>query len=314
MKPHILVTTSSFGRTGRQPLDMLESFGTRVTVNPYGRRLQPDESKVLLADVDGLIAGTEKLDRDVLDHAPRLRVISRVGTGLDSIDLAAARERGIAVHNTPDAHVDAVAELTLAGILDLLRQVSTADAQLRQGTWKKPMGRLLRGKTVGLVGLGRVGKALVQLLRPFAVKVVAYDLVQDEAFATEHGVCYLPLTEVLAQAEIVSLHLPYSSDRHHFIGRQELAACRKGALLINCARGGLVDEAALLALLEEGHLGGAYLDTFEKEPYQGPLTEMSTVLLTPHIGSYAAECRLRMEVEAVENLLRHFSFQGGQGS
>lgn len=294
-----------------RPLQLLAAAGCEVVLNPYGRTLKPEESMQLLADVDGVLAGTEKLSREVLSQAPRLKVISRVGTGMDGIDHAAAAELGIQVRNTPDAHVDAVAELTLAGMLDMLRQVPQAHHRLVQGEWKKPMGRLLRGKTVGIIGLGRTGKALVELLRPFAVTLLAYDPIQDAAFAQAHNIAYLPLAELLAQADIVTLHLSYSADSYHLLNRARLAQMKVGAYVVNCARGGLVDEDALFNLLQSGHLAGAYLDTFEREPYSGPLTTLDNVVLTPHIGSYAAECRIRMEVEAVENLLAALTGAGG---
>jgi D-3-phosphoglycerate dehydrogenase len=303
----VFISTSSFGRTGRQPLDMLEAFGVAYTLNPYGRKLRPEESVEVLATADGLLAGTESLNRDVLSRAPRLKVISRVGTGLDSVDLAAAEELGISVYSTPDAHVDAVAELTLAGMLNVLRRVPQADRTIRRGQWQKPMGNLLRGKTVGIVGLGRIGKALATLLRPFGGEIVAADPIPDHAFSEEVEIRYMTLEELLAEADIVTLHLPFSSERYHLFDDSVLGQMKRGSILVNCARGGLVDEEALANHLRAGHLSGAYLDTFEREPYEGPLTGMSNVVLTPHMGSYAAECRLQMETEAVENLLRYFA-------
>jgi D-3-phosphoglycerate dehydrogenase len=229
-----------------------------------------------------------------------------VGTGLDSIDLTAAKELGIAVINTPDAHVEAVAELTLAGILDVFRHVSQAGRSIREGSWRKPMGRLLHGKVVAIVGLGRIGKALVRLLHPFDVTLLAYDPFPDEDFAGQFGIQYLSLESLLPLADVVTLHLPYSTDNYHLFDDRLLALMKPDSILVNCARGGLVDEAALFTHLQSGKLAGAYLDTFEKEPYEGPLTTLENIVLTPHIGSYAAECRLRMETEAVENLLRYF--------
>lgn len=299
----VLISTSSFGKTGDKPLEMLAGAGIEYQLNPYGRKLRPDESAELMRDIDGIIAGTEKMDRQLLSSLPRLKIISRVGTGMDSIDLAAAEELGIKVINTPDAHVEAVAELTLAGILDVFRHVSQAERNIRQGTWRKPMGRLLYGKVVGIIGLGRIGKALVKLLHPFDVTVLAYDPFQDPPFAEEYNIEYREIEAILPEADVVSLHLPYAKERYHFFNERLLGLMKPDAVLVNCARGGLVDEDALLTQLQSGKLAGAYLDTFEKEPYDGPLTTAENVLLTPHIGSYAAECRLRMETEAVENLL-----------
>ena len=210
----ILISTSSFGKVGRRPLDFLAAAGMEVVLNPHGRKLQPVEAGMLLADVAGVVAGTEKLSRDVLAGAPQLQVISRCGTGLDSVDMAAAADLGIAVYNTPDAHVAGVAELTLGGILAMLRHVGVSDRQLRDGVWKKRMGQLLGGKRVGLIGCGRVAKHLVALLQPFQVELVAYDPAQDVDFAAQYGVAYVTLDEVLAAADIVSLHLPYSQKTH----------------------------------------------------------------------------------------------------
>jgi D-3-phosphoglycerate dehydrogenase len=305
-KRKVLISTSSFGKTGDRPLAMLETAGFEYRLNPYGRKLNPEESADLMGDIDAIIAGTEKMDRQLLASLPRLKVISRVGTGMDGIDLAAAEALGIQVYNTPDTHVEAVAELTLAGILDVFRHVSQAERNVREGKWRKPMGRLLHGKVVGIIGLGRVGKALVKLLYPFDVTILAYDPYQDAAFAEQYQIQYQDLEAILPQADVVSLHLPYSKDRHRFFDGRLLSLMKPDAILVNCARGGLVDEAALLAQLQAGKLAGAYLDTFEKEPYDGPLITAENVLLTPHIGSYAAECRLRMEAEAVENLLSYF--------
>jgi D-3-phosphoglycerate dehydrogenase len=305
-KRKLLISTSSFGKLDERPLAMLTAAGFDYQLNPYGRKLTLEESADLMIGIDAIIAGTEKMDRELLSGLPRLKVISRVGTGMDAIDLRAAEELGIKVCNTPDAHVEAVAELTLAGILDVFRHISQAERAVRSGNWRKPMGRLLHGKLVGIIGLGRIGKALVKLLHPFDVTVLAYDLFQDADFARQYNVQYLPIEAILPEADVVSLHLSYSKDSYHFFNERLLNLMKPDAILVNCARGGLVDEDALLAQLQAGKLAGAYLDTFEKEPYDGPLTTAENVLLTPHIGSYAAECRLRMETEAVENLLAHF--------
>lgn len=300
---NVLISTSSFAKHSREPLDLLEARGIQYMLNAQGRRLEAEEVASLLADVDGLVAGTEPLTREVLMRAPRLKVISRCGTGLDNVDLSAAAELGIQVRNTPDAHVDAVAELTLAGILAALRHLPEADRSIRGGAWKKPMGRLLRRSTVGLVGLGRVGRRLIELLKPFQVTILATDPNEDKDFADLHGIRYVKLDELLQRSDVVSLHLPYGIEVHHLFDATRLRCMKPGAVLVNCARGGLVDEAALCEVLEEGHLAGAHLDTFEREPYAGPLTGAPRVSLSSHIGSYAVEGRVQMEREAVLNLL-----------
>lgn len=300
---NVLISTSSFARHSREPLELLECWGARYRFNVSGRKLTADEVASLLADVDGLVAGTEPLTREVLRRAPRLKAISRCGTGLDNVDLEAAAELGIEVRNTPDAHVDAVAELALAAILSTLRHLAEADRTVRGGEWRKPMGRLLRGKTVGLVGLGRVGKRLVELLVPFEVSLLASDPLEDPEFAGRHGVRYAGLDDLLERADVVSLHVPYGGEVHHLFDRERLERMKPGAILVNCARGGIVDEDALYEALRDGRLAGAHIDTFEREPYEGPLSELPNVTLTPHFGSYAVEGRMRMEREAVENLI-----------
>jgi D-3-phosphoglycerate dehydrogenase len=306
---HVLISTSSFAQSERAPLDLLEAAGMTVALNPYGRKLKKDESAALMQDIVGLIAGTETLDRSILNSAPHLRVISRVGTGIDNIDLDAARELGIAVYNTPDAVVDAVAELTIAGMLDLSRHISRTDRNIRSGNFEKRMGTLLRGKTVGIIGLGRVGKQVARLLQPFRVNILAADVVRDNNFAREYDIEYAPLDEVICSADILTLHLTYSPEVEHLLNRKRLLACKPGALIVNCARGGLIDEAALYEVLRSGHLGGAYMDAFEQEPYSGALRELDNVLMTAHMGSYAAECRAQMEMEAAQNLVNHLVSQ-----
>ncbi len=302
--PHrVLISTSSFGGCGREPLERLRRAGVETVLNPHGRRLQREETVELLAGVSGLVAGTETLDRGVLERASGLEVISRCGAGLDNVDLDAARDLGIRVRSTPEAPVDAVAELTLAGILHLSRRLSEADRSVRDGSWSKPMGRLLAGKTVGIVGLGRIGKAVARLLAPFRVELLASDPEPDREFAARHGIEFTALEELLERSHVVSLHLDAGPRTPRLLDRMHLARMRPDAILVNCARGGLVDEEALAERLQEGLLAGAYLDVYEREPYRGPLAGLTSVLLTPHIGSYAAESRLRMEIEAVENLL-----------
>jgi len=299
----ILITTSSFGHHDPGPLEMLTESGYEVRMNPHGRRLTTDESRNMMHRTVGLLAGTERLSMSVLETAPLLKVISRCGVGLDSIDLGATEVLGIKVLNTTDAHVDAVAELTLGGILDVLRHLSRADRRIRRQEWRKPMGQLLKGKTVGIVGLGRTGRRLVELLGPFSGRILAFDVAVDTDFAAANPVTYGSLETVIEESDILTLHLGYSPETHHLIDAARIAEMKPGAILVNAARGGLVDETALEEALRSGHLAGAYLDVYEEEPYTGALTDFDNVLLTPHIGSYAIESRIAMEREAAKNLL-----------
>jgi len=301
----IAISTSSFGKESSEPVDLLRAAGFTLAFNPHGRKLNKAETVVFAQEADGLIAGTETLDREVLGQLPRLRVISRVGTAVDNVDQVCAAERCILVYNTPDGPTNGVAELALAGLLALLRRVPQADASIRRGEFDKPMGRLLRGKTVAIVGVGRIGKALAKLLQPFAVTILGVDPVHDEEFARQYGVRYVPLEEALPLADVISLNLA-GSPKTPLFSSEQLAQMKAGAVLVNVARGGWIDEAALLAALGSGRLGGAYLDVFAVEPYKGPLAAVENVVLTSHIGSYALECRVGMEVEAARKVVEFF--------
>lgn len=298
----ILITTSSFDSDAVDSIQRLRAAGIEIVMNPHGRRLSESDVAALMDErVVGMVAGVEPLTRSVLARAKNLRVLSRCGIGLDSVDLDAAREFGIKVCNTPEAPSLPVAELTLAMMLNVLRRISEADREIRLGNWKPLMGGLLHGRTVGLIGCGRIGRRVSQLARAFGAHVMACDSARP---ALDSGVVACDLDRLLAAADIVSLHIPYTDSNRHLLNAARLAAMKPGAILINVSRGGLVDEAALLAALEAGHLAGAALDAFEQEPYKGPLAAMPQVLLTAHMGSYAKEARVRMELEAGDNLLR----------
>lgn len=299
----VQISTSDFAAMDERPLRALEAAGFTWRTNPYKRRLTVEESKRLLVDAIGLIAGTETLNAEVLDAAPTLRAIARVGTGMDAVDAAAAQARGIQVSNTPDSHVDAVAELALAGLLNGFRGHLTSDRAMRGGAWERGLGRLLKGKTIGLIGLGKVSKALIRLLQAFKVTVLAHDPNWDETFASQFHVRCVALNELLGTADAVSLHVP-GSRGVALIGAPELDLLKPNAVLVNTARGGLIDETALADFLIRNPRASAVLDVFDEEPYAGPLVNLPNVLLSAHVGAYAQECRVDMEMQAVENLLK----------
>jgi D-3-phosphoglycerate dehydrogenase len=301
----VAIATRTFGRASPAALARLRAAGFTVATNPVGRVLSREETVELLDGASGLLAGNETLDAWVLARAPRLRVISRVGTGLDNVDVAAAERHGVRVFRTADAPVPAVAELALGMMLALLRAIPAADAGVRGGGWSAPLGTLLGGKTVGIVGLGRIGCQLARLLAPFGVERLGSDPSADACRAAERlGVRTLPLDELLAASDVVSLHLALDAGTRGLLDARRIAGMKRGAWLVNLSRGGVVDEEALAAALESGALRGAALDVFAVEPYVGPLCARSNVVLTPHMGSSTVETRARMELEAVENLLR----------
>jgi D-3-phosphoglycerate dehydrogenase len=292
----IYVSTSSFLASSYLQ-DRVEDFS--LAYNPIGKAYTKSDVLGRYGNAIGVIAGTEMLDGNTMKSMPNLKVISRCGAGIDNIDMAAAKELGIKVFNTPDAPTQPVAELTLGLILDMLRRISSHDRELRQGVWKKQMGNLLQGKKVGFVGFGRIGQRLAKFMEPFDAEI-AYNAAKGKK--ADVKAAFMTLPEMLAWSDILTLHLPKQPQA--VIGAAEIAMMRPGTWLVNAARGGLVDEVALQAALETGHLAGAALDVFDQEPYEGPLTQLDNVVMTSHVGSYAKEARLKMEMEAVDNLLK----------
>ncbi len=293
----VAITTTSFAKSDTRPMEMLKEEGLEIVVNDLGRKLSKDETVSLCNGCVAILAGTENYGRDVLMKLAGLKVISRCGVGLESIDLKAANEMGIEVINTPFGPTTAVAELTVALILDLLRKVSFMDRTVRSGGWEKIMGSLLSGKNVGIIGFGRIGEKVAALLEPFGCKIMYTDITRGAVKNFRN----VPLTELLKKSDIVSIHV---SSKETLISEKELMAMKKSALIVNMSRGEVVDESALYRALKDGHIGGAALDVFNEEPYGGPLKYLDNVVLTPHVGSYALEARIGMEIESVENLLK----------
>lgn len=295
----VFISTSSFGEYDDLPVRLLKDAGLDIELNPYGRKLAADECLSLYKDIDGLLAGTEALTADVLRSARKLKVISRCGVGIDNIDLKVARQQRIKVFSTPDSPTVAVAELTVGLMLALLRHVPAADRDIRAGKWEKRMGNLLQGKKVGIIGFGRIGQKVAELVIGFGAQAVYCDPAVNKTDYTR-----MSLDELLSQADIVSLHLSGGGNDAPLLRHSELRSMKQGSWLINCARGTVVDEEALGQVLKEGWLSGAALDVLGQEPYTGPLTELDNVILTPHVGSYAVESRIDMEVQAAKNLVK----------
>jgi D-3-phosphoglycerate dehydrogenase len=299
MQRYILIGPSTFAERDRTPLESISAEGIGIIDNPFKRRLTRSELiELLKPNVIGLLAGLEPIDADVLRQSS-LKVVSRVGSGMANVDLDAARELGIAVHSTPNGPTEAVAELTLGSLLGLMRMIPEMDSDLHAGRWNKRLGIQLEGKTVAIVGYGRIGRRLGELLEPFRVHILVIDPLAPADVGNSHQ--QMTLDEALPLADVIALHC---SGEQELLGEAEIARMKRGAIVLNAARGGLVDEAALALALREGRLRGAWVDAFMNEPYAGPLTECKTALLTPHVGSYTEECRSQMETEAVDNLLR----------
>lgn len=289
----VLVGASSFAQQDKTALQMLEEKGFEVIPNPYGRKLTEEELVILLEGAIGLLAGLEPLTETVFAACPKLKAIARIGIGTDNVDFDVARKHNIKVSYTPDAPTYAVAELTFAALLSITRQIVPANADMHNGLWKKRMGSSLNGLTVLLIGYGRIAKTFEAMLQPFGVKIIITDPFQPELS--------ISLEEGLAKANVISLH---ASGKDMILGQEQLNIVPNGTILLNSARGGLVDEIAVANALTEGKLAYYWADTFIEEPYTGILTTINNAVLTPHIATYTTLCRKEMETQAVKNLLR----------
>lgn len=259
---------------------------------------------------DALLAGAEPIPREALAASPNLRVVQKHGVGVDNIDLGAATELGIAVANAPGTNTEAVADLTLGFMLASLRSIVPAAISTRSGGWDRFIGRELGELTVGVVGTGRIGRAVIRRLSGFGTRVVAFDVYRDEQVAKKLGFEYVSLERLLRESDIVTLHIPLMPETQNMISSSELSWMKPSAVLVNIARGELVDEQALARCLEAGGIAGAGVDVFATEPPQSsPLLKLPNVIATPHIGAYTVEAMDAMARCCAETVVAVFRGQ-----
>jgi len=286
-----------------ESLTQLAAASTNIKIIKTGTHPSAEELKV--ADVM-LIRSRTVIDKKLLDQAPNLKTVITATSGTDHIDITEAENRGIKVINTPGANTEAAAELTLMLMLGVLRRLPEVQKQMQAGNWKDtcPTGGELRTKTVGLIGLGRVGSRVAEFLNAFGSHVIAFDPYQDDEVFNRLKVERLGLTEVLAQADIISLHVPLTKETRRMIRLETLELCQEGVIIINTSRGQVIDESGLTTALETKQVAGAGLDVFEHEPLanESRLRQMPQVLITPHIGAYTDEAFQRASLEAVSQV------------
>jgi len=300
----IFISTSAFAKFDKKPLELLGNKKIEHTLNPFKRKLTEDEIIGILKTNQyvGLIAGNEPLTKKALAGTNSLKVISRPGVGLDNVDLEAAKDFNIQVYNTPDILTDSVAELTIGLILCCLRKICQMNRQTHEKVWQKQIGSLFKGKTLGLIGFGKIGQRVAELARAFGAEIIFYDLRQIKNKIAQQ----VSFEDLYKESDIISIH---SSGRDKIIGEPEILKMKDGVLLINTARGQSIDEDSLYKGIISGKIKAAGLDVYHQEPYSGKLLELDNIVTTPHIGSYAKEAKLKMELEAVKNLLRGLGFE-----
>ena len=302
---NVLVASRSFGKNCPEVLDRMRAAGCIFLPATFERAPTEEELVAVIGDADVLISGTEPVTARVLAAAPRLRIIAKHGVGYENIDLEAARAGGIPVALAGGAIADSVADMAMALLLAAARQIPQGNASVRRGEWKRFVGPELTGKTLGIAGLGQIGKAVCRRAKGFGMRVIAYDAYPDRAFAASWGVTYLSLEELLEQADFISLHAPLTPETQHLIGAPQLARMKPEAYLVNTARGELVDEAALYEALCSGAIAGAASDVFAHEPPHGsPLLTLDNFIAMPHSAAQTPEGLRRMGEITAENVLR----------
>lgn len=298
----IAVTSRSFSRHKVLRAELLEKYAN-VTFNEEGLSLSGEALRTFLAGHDRAIIALEKLDRDIVAGLPGLKIVSKYGVGIDNVDLDAMRDHGKKLGWRGGVNKRSVAELALSFMISLMHHVPFAGSEVKAGKWYQVLGRQLTGKTVGIIGCGHVGKDLVGLLKPFDVRILAHDIVDYADFYAANAVTAVDMDTLLAQSDIVTLHLPNHESTRNILNAGRVAAIKPGAVLVNTARGGLVDEAAVKTALQSGRLAGIAFDVFAQEPPQdAELIAMPNVLATPHIGGSAEEAVLAMGRAAILGL------------
>lgn len=307
MTLRVLVSAPYFIPVIKEYRQRLADQGVELIPARVKERLSEAELLEVIQDIDGIICGDDRITRRVLDAAPRLKVISKWGTGIDSIDSVEAQRRGIPVYRTPNAFSEPVGDTVLGYMLTFARQLHRMDADIRRGTWEKPHLVALGECTLGIIGVGDCGKAVARRAMAFGMHLLGNDIVDmPEAFLTESGIEMVALDRLLTEADFISLNLDLNPTSHHLISHPQLAMMKPGAYLINASRGPVVDEPALVRALQEGQIAGAALDVFEEEPLpaQSPLRELDNCLLAPHNANSSPRAWQKVHENTVRNLLK----------
>lgn len=304
---NVLITTVPFGDKDNLPLELLKKSNLNYKINPLEKKLNEDELIGMIKNIDILIAGTENITSRVINSAPKLKHISRVGIGLDSVDLIAAKKKDIKVSYTPDAPSAAVSELTIGMIISSLRSIHISNNNMHKGQWHRLFGRRLSKVVIGIIGVGRIGSRVIKMLNSLGTKKILANDISDTVQHQNLPVEWVDKDTIFREADVISLHLPLNIQTKNLIRRKDLNIMKKDSILINTSRGGIVNENDLYNVMKNNHLSAAAIDVFEEEPYNGILKDIDRCLLTAHMGSMSIDCRTKMEIQATEDAIRFFN-------
>ena len=305
----VLITSVPFGQKNRKPIEILDSLSVDYEINKIGRKLSEDELQSMINDYTILIAGTEPITRKVMENAPELKLISRIGIGLDNVDLKSAKDLGIKVSYTPDAPAPAVSELTIGLMISIMRSIQIANMNMHQGNWNRFFGRRFEDLTIGIIGLGRIGKRVLEHLNGFKCReILLSDLIEDHDIASNRNIRWVDKETIYSHSDLITLHIPLNSSTHNLIGSKEIAMMKDDVMLVNTSRGGIIDEIELYNGLKKGKIASAAIDVFEKEPPENdnPLIKNEKVFLSPHTAAFTDECMIRMGMETIQNIIDYF--------
>lgn len=305
MMEKVLITPRSYGKYDKSVEDQLKNAGFAVVGNPVGRILTKEEMKTWIADCVGVIIGVDPLDKDVLACAPNLRAVSKYGVGTDNIDLDYCKEHGVEVTITRGANSQAVADYAFSMLCACARKIPAIDKYCHAQDWTKRMGLDIYGKKIGILGLGAIGKGVAERAAGFHMEVLAYDIYWNEDCAAQHGIRYAKPEEIFRECDFISLHLPLTEQTHGIVNEAALSQMKKTAVLINTARGELIDEDALVKALQSGQIAAAGLDVFREEPPKNPeLYQLENLIMGAHCAASTQGASMAMSQMATENLVR----------
>jgi D-3-phosphoglycerate dehydrogenase len=307
-KFNVLVTARSFGKNDSHALSILESNGCSIIRSSADLPLTSEQLVPLIAEADALIAGNDEVDAQVIEAGKKLKIISRYGVGYDNIDLTAATRKGIPVTNTPGTNEQSVADLVFGLMLSVARQIPQVTGIVRAGRWDRRLGTEIWGKTLGIIGFGKIGRGVALRARGFNMQILVNDVYVDQGLAKEYGVTFVDREQVIKEADFLTLHAPSTPETKNMIGTQQLQMMKKSAILVNTARGSLIDEQALAEALNNNEIAGAALDVLEHEPPKNTdFLMLDNLLITSHIGGYTREATNLMSVLAAENVVKYLT-------